>query len=377
MNKNADVVVMGAGIIGCAIAYNLAKRGCKAIVLEKKERICSGASGANSGGAPVSEWSPHSPALDLVKESVKLYEKLSEEIDYDIEYQKVGLLQCALDDAQYLAIKEHARGMKAKGIDINFLDGDEIRKIEPSLGENIIAGIEDEISGMLNPFKATHGLARAARKLGAEFLLATEARAIEVDRDKVTAVVTDKGRIITGFVVNAAGIGSPEVGKLVGLTMPVQPARGQVIVSEPVALNNRWRYILDADHLKHKETPAKGSGDHINKLDVSGGWLQENTGNWIIGSNRELSHDKNVSMLIINLIAKKALTFMPKLKGVHCIRTFAGLRPRCYIDDLPILGKVDNPSGFVIATGHFSAGVTLAPITGKLIAELIIDNKTS
>lgn len=370
-------MVIGAGIIGSAIAYYLAKQGSKVIVVEKKERICSGASGANSGGVPLSLWRHDSPTIELVKESVRLYKNLSNEIDYDIEYEKVGLITCETDEAQYAVLQEQAEGLRKKGINVQFVDGDEIRKQEPILEGNIISGLEDEETAILNPFKVTHGYARAAKNLGTEFLLSTEAHTIETDKDKVTYVVTDKGGIKTDFIVNAAGSWAPEIGKMVGLTIPIEPVKGQVIVTEPVALNKKWRYIMDADYLLPHIASAEDTKDLKIRLGIVGSLIQEKTGNWIIGSSHEISFDKGITMQTIRCMARRAIEFMPMLKHVKCIRTFAGLRPHCYIDSLPILDKVDSPSGFIIATGHLGAGVTLAPITGKLISELIIENKTS
>ena len=256
------------------------------------------------------------------------------------------------------------------------LDGDEIQKLEPALSKSIVGGSEDEESYLLNPFKVTYGYARAAKKLGAEILLSTETQKIEVEKGKVTALVTDKGKIGTEFVVDSAGPWSGEIGKMVGLNIPIQAMQGQVIITEPVAINRRWRYIMDADYLSphtgHQETT-----DLRAKLGVIGGYIQENTGNWIVGSSHEPTYDKAVTVQTLVLMARRAIELMPMLKHVNCIRTFAGLRPRCYVDDLPILGKVASLSGFIIATGHLGAGVTLAPITGKLISELIIEGKTS
>ena len=377
MNKSADVVVLGAGIIGCAVAYYLAKKGSKVIVIEKREMICAGASGANSGGVPLSLWRHDSPVIELTKESVKLYENLSDEIDYDIEHEKVGLITCVTDEDQSVILDKQAEGLRKKGINVKFVDGDEIRRQEPALQGNIIRGLEDEDTAIINPFKAAFGLARAAKKLGAEFLIATETQAIETSKAKVASVVTDRGRIETDFVVNSAGPWAPEIGKMIGLTIPIEPVKGQVIVTEPVPLNKRWRYIMDAAYLLPHIAPSGDSEDLMMKLGIVGGWLQHNTGNWIIGSSHEISFDKEVTRQTIECMARKTIEFMPMLKHVNCIRTFAGLRPHCYIDDLPILGKVDSLSGFIIATGHLGAGVTLAPITGKLIAELIIENETS
>ena len=371
-------MVIGGGAIGCSIAYYLAKKGGKVVVIERRGGLCSGASGANQGSCPVQIFK--SPVLELVKESLRLYENLSEEIGYDVEYESTGSLLCSVDEKQYPAIKEHARSLRRSGMNFRLVEGDKIRELEPSLGKDVVVGVEESDSAVINPFKLSYGFAYAARKLGAEFLLSTEVKEIEINKGTIASVVTDKGRIKANFVVNAAGAWSPEIGKMLGLTIPVRPQRGQVIVTEPVPLNKRWRYILDADYLTtaFNAEAVKKSGDPRLKLGVAGSYTQENTGNWTLGSSRDFAgYNNRVTMQTVKYLAKRAIKFMPNLKDVNCIRIFAGLRPFCYVDGLPILSKVDNPSGFVIATGHAGEGITLAPLTGKLISELITENRTS
>lgn len=378
LNKIAEAVVIGGGVIGCSIAYYLAKKGAKVIVIEKKEGLCFGASGANQGGCPVSLF--ESPVLELVQESLKLYKDLSEEIGYDIEYQNTGSLLCSVNEEQYPDMEKHVQNLRRSGVNARLIEGNEMRELESGLAADVIVGMEEQESSLLNPFKLNYGFAYAARKLGAEFFLSTEVKKIEINKGTITSVVTDREKIKTNFVVSAAGAWSPEIGKMLGLTIPVKPRRGQVIVTEPVPLNEKWRYISDADYLTTAfDTEAvKKSKDPRMKLGVAGSYAQENTGNWTIGSSCDFAgYNNQITMQTVKHLAKRAIKFMPKLKDVNCIRMFAGLRPFCYVDGLPILSKVDNPAGFVIATGHAGEGVTLAPITGKLISELITENRTS
>lgn len=379
MNKIAEAVVIGGGVIGCSIAYYLAKKGAKVIVIEKKEGLCFGASGANNGGCPVSPFK--SPVLELVRESLKLYKDLSEEIGYDIEYQNTGFLLCSVNEEQYSDMEKNAQNLRRSGVNVRLIEGNEMRKLEPSLAADVIVGIEEQKeSSLVNPFKVNYGFARAARKLGAEFLLSTEVKKIEINKGTITSVITDREKIKTNFVVIAAGAWSPEIGKMLGLTIPVKPQRGQIIVTESVPLNEKWRYIQDAGYSRttFDAEAVKKSKDPGMKLGIAASFSQNNTGNWTIGSSRDFAgYDTQVTMQTVKYLAKRAIKFMPKLKDVNCIRIFAGFRPLCYVDGLPILGKVDNPAGLVIATGHAGEGITLAPITGKLISELIIENRTS
>lgn len=378
MNKTAEVVVIGGGLIGSSVAYYLAKKGVEVIVVERRGGLCFGSSGANQGGCPFQIFT--SPLLELVNESLKLYKDLSGELGCDLEYQNSGSLICSVDEEQYSAIERHYQMLHRKGLDVRLLKREEIQELEPSLGKDVIVGVEEQYSSIVNPFKVTYGFARAARGMGAEFILSTEVKNIETNKGRVTSVVTDRAKIGTNFVVNAAGAWSPYIGEMLGLTIPVKPQRGQIIVTESVPLNKRWRYILDADYLTtafNAEKVAKSKDPRI-KLGVAGSYIQTNSGNWSLGSSRDFAgYNNKVTVQTVSYIAERIIKFMPKFADVNFIRAFAGFRPFCYMDGLPILSKVDNLSGFVIATGHAGEGVTLAPITGKLISELITKNRTS
>lgn len=369
---------MGGGIIGCSVAYCLAKKGVKVIVVEKKEGLSFGASGANQGGCALQLF--ESPVLELARESLKLYKNLSEEIGYDIEYENVGSLVCSVDEKQFSDMEKHVQNKRREGINVRLIEGDELRRLEPTLGKNVIVGVEEWQSCTVNPFKVNYGFAYVARKLGTKFLFSTQVKKIETDKDKITFVITDREKIKTNFVVNCTGAWASEIGKMLGLTIPIRARRGQIIVTEPVPLNERWRYILDADYLTtafNLEAIEKSKDPRI-KLGVAGSYIQEDSGNWTIGSSRDFAgYNSRITMQTIRYIAKRVIRFMPKLKDISCIRTFAGLRPFCYVDGLPILSKINNPQNFVIATGHAGEGISLAPITGKLISELITESRTS
>lgn len=378
MNKIADVVVVGGGVIGCSVAYYLAKKGVRVIVVEKKEGLSFGASGANQGGCSLQLF--ESPVLELARESLKLYKNLAEEIGYDIEYENVGSLVCSVDEKQFSDMEKHFQNKRREGMNVRLMEGHQLRKLEPTLGEDVVVGVEEWDSCTVNPFKVNYGLAYAARKLGTEFLFSSQVKKIETDKERIASAITDREKIKTNFVVNAAGAWASEIGKMLTLTIPVRARRGQIIVTEPVPLNKRWRYILDADYLTTAFDLAavEKSKDPRIKLGVAGSYIQEKSGNWTIGSSRDFAgYDNRVTMQTLKYIAKRAIKFVPKLKDISCIRTFAGLRPFCYVDSLPILSKIKSPQNFVIATGHAGEGMTLAPITGKLIAELITEGRTS
>jgi len=379
LNKTADVVIIGGGAIGCAVAYYLAKEGASVILLEKTGGLLYGASGACHGGCPIPL--PGSPLFAYEMESLRLLKNLPQEIDCDIEYEKVGQLTCAIDDEHYPYVEKYVQDLKNIGVDARLMDGATIRSLEPGIGREIIGGAEEWESGIFNPLKTVHGFARAAVKLGTEIRFCTEVKNIGIDKDKITSVATGGGSISTRWVVNAAGTGSPEIGDKVGLKVPVVPLRGQIVITEPVPLNERWRRIKDAVYLTGSQSvrSAAESTDPIVKLGIVERLLmQEKSGNWLIGTSRDFAGcDNRATLSTIRHLIRRSMNILPGLRQISCIRVFAGLRPWCYIDERPILGTVESLAGFVLATGHGSGGVVLSPITGKLISEVITKGKTS
>jgi sarcosine oxidase subunit beta len=379
LNKTADVAIIGGGAIGCAVSYYLAKEGAEVILLERTGGLLYGASGACHGGCPIPL--PGSTLFDYEIESIRLLKNLPQEIDCDIEYEKVGQLTCVIDEAHYPYAEKQVQDFKNIGVDARLLKGDTIRSLEPAIGPKIIGGVEEWESGIFNPLKTVHGLARAAVRLGAKIHFFADVKSIAIENGKVTSVITSNTNINTRWIVNAAGTGAPRIGDMVGITVPVVPLRGQIVVTEPVPLSYRWRRIKDAVYLTGSlgVRAAAESTDPIVKLGIVERLLmQERSGNWLIGTSRDFAgYDNRVTLSTIRHLTGRAMDILPGLRHLNCVRVFAGLRPWCSIDERPILGGVDSPSGFVLATGHGSGGVVLAPISGKLISEVITKGKTS
>ena len=190
MIEIADVVVVGGGVIGCSVAYCLAKKGVRVIVIEKKEGLSFGASGANQGGCPLQLF--ESPVLELARESLKLYKNLSEEIGCDIEYENVGSLVCSVDKKQYPDMEKHFQNKQRERINVRLMEGHQLRKLEPTLGEDIVVGVEEWDSWVVNPFKVNYGFVHAARKLGTKFLFSTQVKKIERDKERIVSVIDRK-----------------------------------------------------------------------------------------------------------------------------------------------------------------------------------------
>jgi len=369
--EKAEVVVIGGGVIGCSCAYYLAKEGVDVALVEINE-LASGATGANQGGVPRLPLELPSSELDLYRESEKLYHILAREFeDYEIEYEEFPLMLVADQEDQVPVLEKFAKSRKNLGIDCNLLYGKEIKKIEPNLAENIPAISLSFEDGAVNPFRLTLAFAYSAKKLGAKIYEFNEVKKIKLKRGRINSVITNEKEIKTNFIVNAAGVWAPFIGKMIDLDIPIYPQKGQILVTEsmPKLINAS---ITDADYLMAWSSPwdlAKSKNPRI-KAGIATTLRQTKSGNILIGSSREFArYDQQVDPYVLRLISQRATRFMPIVKSFNIIRTYAGLRPYSK-DGLPIISKVKK-------IGHNGEGITLGPITGKLVSELITKDETS
>jgi len=375
MIGSIDVAVIGGGVIGSSIAYYLAKENLKVSLFERGE-LASGASGANQGAVVAQFFKGR--LLDLVTESKKMFRSLVYELGYDFEVDVVGSVICLDREDQWPVIEANAQELRQKNVSVKLISGKELRELDPDFAEDIPGASVCEDDLLLDPIKLVYGFALAAEKLGAEVNKFTEVRKIKLENGEVRSILTDRGEIKTNFIVNAAGAWSPIVGEMVGLKIPVRPRRGQIIVTEPVRLA-RLRNVLDADYLTTAfdlEAVTKAKDPRI-KLGVAASLTQPRSGNWLLGSSRDSPGlDERTTVETLRYIARRAIRFIPKLENVNIIRTFAGLRPLSD-DGKHIVGKVEGIEGLVLATAHHGEGIVFAPVTGKLVAELIKSGRPS
>ena len=364
----AEAVIIGGGVIGASVAYHLAKEKIKTVVLEERD-FASGSSGACEGFVLLQSKKP-GLHLELALASTSRFPGLSTELGSEIEYENKGGLVIIETQEEFDAMQLFMKKQKECGVDLTFLDKDQTREMEPALAEHIMGSTYLATEGQVNPFLLTQAFLRAAEKTGAALCAYTKVKGIELSQGRVRAVVTDKGKIETDMVVNAAGAHAAEIGRMVGLKVPITPRRGQVLVTEAVPPVIK-RCILSAKYIAAKFNPAIAESGGM-------GFAVEQTlnGNLLVGSTREfVGFDKGTTHQALNAMAAQILRIIPRLKDLHVIRAFAGLRPYTP-DGLPILGKVDGIDGFIMAAGHEGDGITLSPITGEIIAKIIAGRAT-
>lgn len=388
-NEEADVTIIGGGIFGLSTAYFLAKEGINVILVEK-DKIAGGASGCNTGVLEQEKLLRTGRTTeDLVKKgSRKIYQEWgsSGNLGCDIELRDVPSLLCFTDKH----IKKMDSGVWKrrlefwKSSDLDLAKRNDWRIKESNLSEAITWGVEGEYT-LVNVLRVCLGLARMAARYGAKLLTYTSVVQIGMEARKIREVVTDKGRIQTETVVNAAGAWASEIGRMVGVDIPIIPTVGQVIVTEPtesltghdiVEYQPIWFDPNEPfDYLN--KAPRKKLGIstdlHYHSLD----------GNHLLGRCEyplcSIPQQTKIRTdpVPLSYIAKDAITLVPSIGAVHSIRYFAGLRPLCRVDKKPILSAVEGIDNFLVAGGGWHMGIDLGPMSGKLISELIKTGNTS
>ena len=366
--QNADVVVIGGGIIGTAIAYFLTRQKTDVILLEKNG-IASGSSGACDGAVAMQTKKP-GIHLKLALESQALLRRLQSTLPVPIEYEENGGVIVIETEDEMTVMEQFIEAQRQAGLEVELLDRAQLRSLAPHLSDHLIGATYSPGDGKINPMALTIGFARGAEQMGAEVFTNTAVLDIEVEKGQIQAVVTTAGRVETRMVVNATGVYAARIGRMLNIEIPIKPRRGQLLVTEARPdLLKPW--LGSANYITAKFNPqlAEKGATGIS-LD------QTKNGNFLIGSTREfVGYNKQTTVKGLKQIASRAVRILPDLKHVNLIRAFAGLRPYTS-DGLPILGEVENIKGLIMAAGHEGDGIALSAITGKLISGLILDGKT-
>ena len=357
MPEKADVVIIGGGVMGCAIAYNLAREGLKPVVIERSD-IGGEASGANGGG--VRQSARNLKEMPLAIESIQIYGQLHEELGMDVEYVRKGNLRLCTSEEELATMRTSVENQKAANLELEMLDRKQVLEINPHIGEKVMGASFCPTDGHVNPFLVTYAFFQKAKSLGARICTHEEVKVIRLQKNKVSAVITDKHIFETDLVVNAAGVAGRNVANMVGLDLPMRPVFSEAMITEPYP-SLFQQMIGHAKGLFYGRQTVHGSF-------FWGGFV--GTEQFIHREGKPLFH------FIGPAISSMVIDFFPILKDVNVIRTWSGLIAQMS-DAIPVLGFTEEVPGFVFATGFSGHGFGLAPVIGRLISELIMDCQTS
>ncbi|MFG2574927.1 NAD(P)/FAD-dependent oxidoreductase [Streptomyces sp. NPDC048481] len=357
---SGDVVVVGAGMVGAACALYAARAGLEVILVDRGP-VAGGTTGAGEGNLLVSDKEP-GPELRLALLSARLWRELAREgLGEAFEYEAKGGLVVASNPGALASLTVLADGQRAAGVEAVPVDGHRLRDLEPHLAPGLAGGVLYPQDAQVMPALAAAHLARAS---GARLETGrTVTRILRGPDGAVRGVRTDRGDLLAPAVVNAAGTWGADVAALAGVTLPVLPRRGFVLVTEPLPPRVRHK-VYAADYVA--DVASDSAALHTSPV-VEG----TAAGPVLIGASRErVGFDRSFSLPAVRALAAGATRLFPFLERVRVIRTYAGFRP--YMPDhLPAVGPDPRVPGLFHACGHEGAGIGLATGTGLLIAQCL------
>lgn len=374
MSKSVDAVVIGGGIVGLSNAYWLAKKGLEVVLIEKGDLV-AGTSARCDGNNYICDTAP-GEITHTMKLAVREVENLvKRELDADVDWIENGMFTLAEDEEQYEQAKKQCKEKMADGVKCRMVDCKELHEAEPNLAEDIVGAIEFTEGGSLNPMLFGFALGAKVEKLGGKIMRFTTVQGIELnDSGVVCKVLTDQGDIVTKYVIDAAGVWSPEIGKMVGVDIPVTKMKGDILVAESdVRVSNRYVCEIGYNFLRND---IKLSDEDAIRQKYGIGFLTEPTGayNSLIGFSKYPAEDTSTNFEVTRAMAKRAIRFYPMIANVNIIHTYAGLRPWSP-DHEPIISSTTVP-GFYVCSGHCGSGIAYGPLSGKLISQMILGEKT-
>jgi len=358
MRASADVVVIGGGIMGLSLAYNLASLGPKrSITVLEASYLCSGASGRNGGGVRA-QWA-NELSVRLMQESLLEFRGFARKHRINTWFRQGGYLFLARDAEKAKQLERSVAVQRRAGLDTELLKPGRVKEIAPEVSsEGVEVASYNASDAVVFPWPFVWGYAEGARALGVEIETFTQVVGIDVTNGRVSSVHTERGSIATSAVVVACGALSPRVARMAGVELPTHPHRHEICSTEP---------------LKPFLTPLVA--------DLTDGlYFSQSTRGEIVGgigdSRAPTDSRQDSSARFLALYARALVARCPRLAAVGVLRQWAGLYD-ISPDQGPILGSVDSPEGLYLASGFMGHGFMMAPVVGKRLAALIAKGTSS
>jgi glycine oxidase len=357
MYATTDVVIAGGGVIGCAIAYHLRKLGVDVSVLERGEIGAEASSAAAGLLAPLGPLSGPGAFADLLLSSFALMPTLVSELEdasaMRLEYERPGSLRVVRDSKHIPNLRKRMQAWQPLELQMQWLTGEEARQREPLLSPDICAAVYAPEESQIKAPHVVKAFSVAAAKRGAVLRGHSEITGVQRNHARVTGVYTSEGETIgCKHLVVATGAWAARSGMWLNVKIPVSPQRGQILSLRQPALPLRHIIFGEAVYLAPK------SGNTL-----------------LVGATKEeVGFDKQLTAGGVAWLLNTAIRLAPSLESSAIDQMWAGLRPRTP-DNQPILGPAPGWENVTFAIGHGSTGILLSAITGKAIAELVVEGK--
>ncbi|MBC7248925.1 MAG: FAD-binding oxidoreductase [Anaerolineae bacterium] len=357
MQDTADVVVTGAGVIGCSTAYHLARLGITDVLVVEMNQVGSGSSGKSASMLSL-QFGTDELGTRMAKYSYARYMHFEEEVGVPIDFKKIGWVSLATQEsAEHL--RRSAELLQSLDIETEILSPEEIKRRYPEINtEDIVLGTWGPDDGTVDPHMIMWGYIRRAREMGVKLHQGVRATGIRVQQGQVEGVLTSEGFVATRTVVNAGGPWAIEIGKWVGVDIPIINAARSIVITGPFpAIPSTWPFFEDltAEWYFRPEGPGVLMG---------------------MGKTPTAELDIPFRMEVVDEMMDTAAHRVPVLMKAPFLTGWTGVRPLT-ADERPILGPVPAVEGFILNCGWGGTGIIQAPLAGQLVAELISDGRAS
>jgi sarcosine oxidase subunit beta len=357
--KTASVVVVGGGVVGCSVAYHLALRGQRDVVVLERETVGSGTTSKAAGGIRAQFGTETEVRFSL--ESIAVFDRFADEFGVDIAYRRIGYLFLISEAADLRGFRARMELQRRLGVDVREITPAEARAIVPALRvDDLVAAVWGPQDGMAGPAEVTSGFARRARELGARIAEGVEVTAIDVQDGRVRGVRTARGEVAAPLVINCAGPSARRIARLAGVDVPVLPRRRHIFYTEP------FPDIPGPVPLTHDRATGFYFRKEMEQLLLSPGDVED------IGEDFTVPVDRGR----VGETVEKALHRIPIVEKARIAGGWAGLRPLTP-DEHAIIGPAPGVDGFFLAVGFCGHGFQHSPATGRHVAEWVLDGRPS
>ncbi len=348
-----EVLVIGGGVIGSSIAYHVARQGRTVLVVERNEAAVEPVASWASAGGVTPGWGQHPAEAALASAAIQRWPTLAEELEADLHYRQGGHLLLAENEVEAQHLQAFVQRRHELGFaDVSFVDRQEVFRLVPGLGEQVVAGSFSPASGQADPRLTTRAFATAAQRQGAIYWTSTECLALQRVADRVVGAQTGRGHVHAEQIVLAAGAWSSDLASSVGIQLPLRIRALQVLLSTPAPPGFLQPVVSAVSRtLSLKQLP---DGEFL----LGGGWLGDPTPDRRSYTLRPESQRGNWAT---------ACELFPPVRKLRLVRAWCGLQAQS-LDDIPFIGSVSGLEGLTLALGSWH-GFALAPAIGSFVAD--------